>query len=360
MLDGVVDIPLPGQALGDDSGSSRGHKSTARLRQLVLGPENRLVEVAVGSVLDGSGNQRSPVVLHGVAGTGKSHIALGLVAAWKASFPRRPVVAVTAIDFARELADAMETKTLDDFGSRYRLASLLVLEDLDYIDNKQYAQQELLHTFDALIDAGSRIVVTARSAPSELGGIIPRLRSRLAGGLVVPVVPPGTAARLTILKRLAELRKVYLSESAAEILADGLCVTVPELLGALAQLQVSAQLDAGNIIDGESARLFLAERLGSRIPSIHQIALKTARHFSLKLGELRSPSRRREVVTARGVAMYLTRTLTPNSLEKIGSYFGGRDHTTVSYGCQKTEKLLDTELAVRRAVNRLQQELRTA
>lgn len=322
----------------------------------VVGPENRLVEVAVESVLDGQPARYAPIVFCGPSGVGKSHLALGLAAAWKASFPRRPVVCTTAVDFARQLADAVETKTGDDFGTRYRQASLLVMEDLDHLAEKPAAQQELLHTLDALLDGGRRAVLTCRTAPGQQTSLSPRLRGRLAAGLTVPLAPPGPAARRTILEHLANARDIDLPKSAAQALAEGMPTAVPELRGAVLRLQMTAEL-AGRPIDVAMVNEHLAQRARLRAPTIDEIARATARHFSLKQSELRSSSRARAVVAARGVAMFLARTLTPCSLEQIGRYFGGRDHTTVSYGCRKTEELLESELAVRQAVLELREKL---
>jgi chromosomal replication initiator protein len=131
-------------------------------------------------------------------------------------------------------------------------------------------------------------------------------------------------------------------------------------LGALLQLEVSSRVE-GAAIDLARIRCYVSQRSGGRVPpSLREIAAVTARHFSLKVADLRSPCHRRAVVTARGVAMYLARTLTRQSLKQIGRYFGGRDHTTVSYGCSSTEKLLETEPAIREAVEQLQQRLRVA
>lgn len=326
------------------------------LSGFVVGPENRLVEVAIESVLDGRPSRYAPIVFLGPRGVGKSHLALGLAAAWKASFPRRPVVSTTAVDFARQLADAVETKTGDDFGTRYRQASLLVMEDLDHLAEKPAAQQELLHTLDALLDGGSRAVFTARTSPNQQMALSPRLRGRLAGGLTVPLSPPGPAARRTIVERLAGAANIELPEAAGRALADGMPAVVSDLRGALLRLQMAAEL-AGRPIDVAMVNEHLAQRAHQRAPTIDEIARAAARHFSLKRSQLRSSSRARAVVAARGVAMYLARTLTPCSLQEIGRYFGGRDHTTVSHGCRKTEELLESELAVRQAVFALREKL---
>lgn len=352
VIDGVVDIPI----MGSPPSAPAGDAATDSLRGFVVGPENRLVEVAVGSVLDGGAARYSPIVFCGPSGVGKSHLALGLATAWKNSFPRRPVVFTAAIDFARQLADAVETKTVDDFVVRYRQASLLVMEDVHHLQDKPAAQEELIHTLDALSDTGAQVVLTSRTAAHQLADFMPRLRSRLTAGLTVPLVPPGPAARRTVLDRLARAQGMNLPESVVGVLAERMVATVPELRGILSRLQMSAELEH-RPVDLALVDEQLAEQARRNAPSIDQIAKATARHFSLKLSDLRSSSRTRAVVSARGVAMYLARTLTPLSLEQIGRYFGGRDHTTVSHGCRRTEESMRSEPGVHRAVTELREKL---
>jgi len=327
------------------------------LGEFVAGPENCLVEQAVQSVLERTAAYRL-LVLYGPPGTGKSHLALGLTAGWKTLYPSRAVAYVTAIDFARGLTDAIETQTVDDFRAGYRRTSLLVVEDLGYLAGKETAQRELTYTLDALADTGGRLVLTARLAPHRLTGMVPGLLSRLRAGLAEPGARPGRAARLISLQRLANLRRIKLPGAAARLLAERLNTTVSGLLAALLQLEMAARVD-GNEIDTDAVRQYLAERNGLEEHSMEEIALATARHFSLKLAELRGPSRRRGVVAARGVAIYLTRALTQRSLGQIGRYYGARDHTTVSHACRKTEQRIKEEPAVRQAVLILHEHLQT-
>jgi len=347
-----------GHPFGELASRAPGHQTVELLEGFVVGLENRLVEVAAESVLGGHPARYLPIVFCGHTGLGKSHIALGLAAAWRASFPGRPAVCTTAVDFARQLADAIETKTLDGFGTRYRKAALLVMEDLDHLSEKPAAQEELAYTLDALADSRSFAVLTARAAPGQLASLLPRLRSRLAAGLTVPLAPPGPAARRVIVQRLAEAQGVALPESAAQALADEMAATVPALRGALLQFKLKAELD-GRPLELATVVDYLSERARRKVPTIEQIAKATARHFSLKRSDLRSSSRARSVVAARGVAMHLARMLTTDSLEQIGRYFGGRDHTTVSHNCRKMEELLEREPIVRQAVFQLHQKLQT-
>ncbi len=310
--------------------------------------------MAVESVLADGDAPYNPLLFVGPSGTGKSHLASGLLGAWKSRFRRRPAVRVTATDFARQLAEAIQTKTTEDFARRYRRLSLLVFEDLQHLAEKGAAQRELRFTLDALAGAGARLVFTCAALPSELPGIDAGLKSRLEEGLTVPLAPPGRETRAVIVRRLAESLGLQVPDEAAQVLTHGLRVTVPELSGALKQLSGADRTG----LNAEAARRFVARQNGTNEPTLHRIASTTARYFSLPLANLKSASRRRQVAIARAVAMYLARDMTSQSLQEIGRYFGSRDHTTVSYGCHVTEGRLKTDPQVRHAVVALQDRLK--
>jgi len=353
-MDGVVEIPLPGQPMVGLPGSNGERNPTTTLRHFIAGPENRLAKVAVEAVLSDRPASYGPVVLYGPSGTGKSHLARGLATQWKVKRRRSKVVYTTSDEFARELFDAIETHAMEDFQARNRQAALLVFEDVQRLGGKPAAEEELVHTLDALIRRESAIVVTAAGPPARLPELTPELRSRLGSGLTVPLVPPAAATRLAIVQRLAAQREIVLAEECAEILAEGFHGTVPELAGALIRLAMPARLN-GHGIGLDEVRSYLAERDDARRPKLADIASATARFFSLKVSDLRSRSRRRAVVVARDVAMYISRRRTRMSLEQIGDYFGGRDHSTVMHGCRKTESLLKTDPAIREAVEQLEE-----
>ena len=246
-----------------------------------------------------------------------------------------------------------------EFRSPFRDVSLLVVEDLHNLANKPVAQQELLLTIDVLLANRSQVVLTSHVIPNDLTGFPPRLKARLVGGLVLRLATPGVAARTVIIHRLAKLRRMQLSEDVVTCLAEGLAAPVPIILGALVRLQ-TLQDSSNSKIDAASVCDYLKQYHPGQELTIHDIALLTAEHFSLKLSDLRSASRRRTIASPRCVAMYLARTLTGFSLAQIGRYFGGRDHTTVSYGCRQTEGRLRTEPTVRQAVQQLTELLITS
>ena len=352
MANGVVTIPLPGQPLAGDLSSHDGHRGPTTL-EFFAGPENCLIEPAVSGVLGRQPSPYNPLVLYGPSGTGKSHLARGLAATWKVNFPQSRVAYTTAVDFAREMADAFEAQSVEDFRANYRGASLAVFEDVAELATKPAAQEELIRTLDAVIQRGGQVVVTASAAPQDIAGFPPALQSRLSAGLCVPLALPGPDTRLAILQRWSNLREVEMADSILKLLAEGLAGTVPELLGAMLQLEVPAR-EEGRPINAHQIRDFLSQRDSALRPKLRDIASLTARHFALRLGDLRGSSRRRPVVTARDVAIYLCRHLTRESLSRIGEYFGGRDHTTILHACRKTEELLQTDPAIRQAIDRLQ------
>lgn len=358
----VHEIPFPRGTARIQSARARPADTGAeapRLAKFVVGPENALVDVAVEAVLERPAEAYNPIVFHGPSGTGKSHLVSGLARGWKASRRAQSVVHATAADFARDLGEAIETQTVSDFHTRYTTASLLVLEDLQALGEKRAAQRELLQILDASGDTAQWVVLTSRVAPRLLAGFTSRLKARLIAGLTVPLVPPALETRLVILERLAARRKTALPEDVLRTLAERLPVTVPGLAGALTQLEGTSRLD-GQPIDVARVEEYIAALETSRQPPLRDIARLAARHFSLKLADLRGPSRCRSVVAARGVAMYLARRLTQQSLEQIGRYFGGRDHKTVSHSCRRTVERLKTEPGIRQAVTQLESQLKAA
>ncbi len=351
----VVTIPIPGEPLAC-GGPSRGGRGRFALNGFLAGPENRLVEPAVRGMLAEPSLRYNPLLLYGPSGTGKSHLARGLAAAWRDRFPLGRVLYASAVDFARELADAIESQAVEEFRAGYRDAALAVFEDVGNLAGKPAAQEELVCTLDVLLRQGAQVLVTARAAPAELAELLPALQSRLSAGLTVPLAPPGAEARAAILRQWARQLDVGLGAAALELLAEGLAGTVPELLGAVVQLETPARHER-RTIDLPAVRQFVLDRDCRRQPELREIALGTARYFSLKLADLRGQSRRRPVVIARGVAVYLCRLLTRKSLLAIGGYFGKRDHTTIMHACRKTAGLAGSNLEIRQAIQRLQQEL---
>ncbi len=349
MVNGVLTIPLSGISFGSSqTATARAH----RLSEFVAGPENALAVAAFGPLLDSTPGGFSPLVLCGPHGSGKSHLACGLAEWWHRHSPEATVECLTGAEFARQYADALGTSRLEAWRAKVRGAGLFILDDLSELGDKRPAQQELLHVLDALADNGALVVVTARTFPGHWPVLLPALRGRLSAGLAVPLAFPAQAARRVILERFAAVRGVSLPPSTFDGLAAGLHGSVPTLISAMLELELTASVQ-GHAVDSKHVRQLMIERTGAVQPTLRQVAGLTARYFGLKVADLKSPARRRTLVASRGVAMYLARQLTTNSLGQIGRYFGGRDHTTVLYGCRRTGELLHRDRAIRQAVTEL-------
>lgn len=360
MVSGVFSIPLELNRSGGNQ-QDRKNGSTWMLREFVSGDENALVRVVAEALRQGR-PLYNPIVFYGPAGTGKSLLAQGLAGNWKKANPRSRMIAMSGADLARHFANAVDTDAVSEFRGRLQQAALLVVDGIEQLSGHEAAQRELVLALDQLTERQQRVLATASQLPTEISGLLPGLASRLSAGLTVPLSAPGPLARQRIVERLAAVRHLQLSPQVVQLLACGspavphFLNTVPQLDQALSRLSETATL-AGVPIDEQLADNYLREESPSRHATLKSIATQVALHFQVKTADLRGATRRQQIVRARGIAMYLARTLTDNSLQQVGKYFGDRDHSTVLHACRKTESLLDSDPAIRETVNILAEQI---
>lgn len=352
-------------------------------RRFVAGEENRLAFAGVQQFVadaqfgnevrcDAAQPAGGVLVLYGVSGTGKTHLVEGLLEAWSTRLAGDVIVTLDGSEFARRYAEAVERDDVETFRRHVRGADLLVLEDAGRLATKPPAQWELLHALDVLAQRGASVVVTLDAAPQTFETLLPALVGRFAEGAVFGLVPPSSSSRLTILAELARERGLQLEPKALELLAADRETTVRELRGTVVSLEAEAKErarreaagllfpvrgDEPPAINVPQMKRFLDAQPAGTAPTLKQIVEQTARHFGLKAADLKSGSRRRSVVVARDTAIYLARRLTKKSLQEIGDYFGGRDHTTVLHSCRKLEAQDELDPAQRAALAALRERL---
>lgn len=310
----------------------------------VTGKSNTFAFTAAQSVADtlarGEVPGFNPFFLHGGVGLGKTHLMQAIGHAVLAARPSARTLYLSAEQFMNMFIAAMREKAQHDFKRLFRGVDVLMIDDIQFITGRDNTQEEFFHTFNALVAEGKQIILTSDRPPHDLV-LEERLKSRLGSGLTVEVHPPAEETRMAILQTKAQSMNIPIGQEVLHLLAHHIASNVRELEGALNRLVAYHRL-TGSVITEALAREQLRDvfRAYTRILSVEDIQHKVAAHFNIRVADMHSPRRAREVARPRQVAMYLAKQLTQRSYPDIGRSFGGRDHTTVMHACQQIENLL--------------------
>ena len=332
------------------------------LARFVGDTSNLLLKYLISEESRNNLDSQWPIVLFGPSGTGKTSLALTIISDLTDQSDQvdevipfdksktepslgRPIF-LSALEFDRRYRSAIETDSVDDFRKKLIQSAGVIIDDIDRLENKTGAQAELVRVLEQMSAKNRPIVVTMPTSPQLCNGLSSRLVSRLSLGLSLPVNPPGPEARLEIIRELANINQINLSEDAAQLLADRLQVTVPKLNHVFAQIKTSlaAETNQQSKIINASRLTQIFKKSASEIESLCSLIIKSvAKEFDLKVSDLKSNSRKQSIVMARGVSVYLNRELLGVSFLKIGSYLGNRDHSTIMHANRKIEKLISSD-----------------
>jgi chromosomal replication initiator protein len=310
--------------------------------------------VAEGGALAGF----NPLFLYGGVGLGKTHLMHAIAWAIRERQPSRSVVYMSAEKFMYRFIAAIRSQSGVEFKETLRAVDVLMIDDLQFLIGKDSTQEEFFHTFNALVDAGRQIVVSADKSPSDLSGIEERLRTRLGCGMVADIHATTYELRIGILQAKAALQGVSVPQKVMEFMAHKITTNVRDLEGALNRVVAHAQL-VGRPITLESTQEVLHDllRAHDRRVTIEEIQKRVAEHFSIRLTDMSSARRARAVARPRQIAMFLAKQLTSRSLPEIGRKFGNRDHTTVMHACARVAELMQKDPALAEDVELLRRML---
>jgi chromosomal replication initiator protein len=364
-----VPAPQPAAARRNNGGPVPAPNLVTRYTfdKFVVGPTNQFAHAAARMVAEAPASRWNPLFIYGGVGLGKTHLLQAIGHEIHRQNPDWVITFISCEGFVTDFIGSMMnqkrqsgTNLMEEFRTRYReTPDVLLVDDIQFLSNKDSSQDEFFHTFNALHYAHKQIVLTSDKLPAELPGIEDRLRSRFTWGLIGEVEMPDLETRVAILKRKAESERVMLPDDVALYVAAHVKTNVRELEGALLRIAARASFQA-QAITLDLARDAL-QKLLANTPTgltIESIQREVAAYFDIKLHDLKGPKRHRAVAHPRMIAMYLARKLTSMSFPEIGSRFGGKDHSTVISAVRKIERLCAEQPTVRSVVNTIETHLR--
>lgn len=326
----------------------------------VTGPCNRLPHAAAIAVSEKPGTGYNPLFIHGGVGLGKTHLLQAVCQKILERQDDARILYLSCDSFINQFITAVETGDMNQFRYRYRNVDMLVIDDIHFLAGKDRTQEEFFHTFNTLYQQHKQIILSADCPPSEIPELEERLVSRFNWGLVARIEKPCYETRVAILQKKARMRGLVLPEDVVCYVASKVDHNTRELEGAITKLQGMGLLQNGRI-DLELAKVALGESQSTeqRRITIQQISDAVTKYYNVKMSDLQSKKRHKSIAFPRQVCMYLARRHTRYSLEEIGGYFGGRDHTTVMHAERKINDDVGTDREIARQVSALENQLVT-
>ncbi|MDH5764457.1 MAG: chromosomal replication initiator protein DnaA [Gammaproteobacteria bacterium] len=313
----------------------------------VEGKSNQLAKAASLQVAENPGHAYNPLFMYGGVGLGKTHLIHAIGNMMLKKNPNARIAYLHSERFVGNMVKALQHNAIDDFKQHYRSLDALLIDDIQFFAGKERSQEEFFHTFNALLESGSQIILTCDRYPKEVEGLEERLRSRFGWGLPVCIEPPELETRVAILQKKAEEHHLDFPSEVAFFIAKRIRSNIRELEGAFRRVMATANFTKNPItldLAKDALRDLIA--LQDKTITIENIQKTVAEYYKIRTSDLLSSRRSRSITRPRQLAMALSKELTNHSLPEIGDAFGGRDHTTILHGCRKIAELRDSDAKI--------------
>ena len=317
----------------------------------VVGESNRMPYAASKRICENNSLNYNPLYIYGDVGMGKTHLLNAIAIDLKKNIPNLKIVLMSAERFMYQFIKAIRLKDTIKFKDQFRSIDILMIDDIQFIGGKDSTQEEFFYTFNDLINQGKQIIISSNKSPVDILHLDKKLKSRLAGGLVVDFLPSNFELRLDILKKKVEVLNLKIPSDVLEFIANRIVNNIRELEGALNRIWANYEL-TGKKINLENSKHLLSDILSAneKTISIDNIQQQVSSYYNLQLSDMRSSRRSMNIAMPRQIAMYLSKALTSFSYPEIGKAFGGKDHTTVMHATKKIELLLENDQKLKKQI----------